>query len=230
MKIAITSIQHIGKRKTQQDRLWHPAEAECSSEVTGGVLALVADGMGGMANGEEAAQKAITVFVETWQNQALETPVTNLLDTALTEANRAVFEYSREINEMGNCGTTLIAAVVSGNDLQWISVGDSRLYLFRQGELIQLSTDHNDGYYLTSYVGAREPDEIDKSEKPFPLESGDWLLLCSDGLHGFLNDMEITTSLHGSPAEAMERVLARILALEHPHQDNVTLIILTALD
>ncbi len=223
MNIITASAQYIGRRKNQQDYFWHSATVP-SSDVPGGVLAVVADGMGGLALGEEASRRAVEVFVDTWQQRSASDTVGDALEAALTQANRAVYEHSVEINERGNFGTTLIAAVVTADTLHWISVGDSRLYRLRQGVLSQLSTDHNDGYYLTSYVGAREPEEIDRNEQPVALESGDWLLLCSDGLHGFLEDADIAAGLHGSPAEALERLMAQIKAQDHPHQDNVTII------
>ncbi len=226
MKILTASAQYIGRRKNQQDSVWHPATTQ-STDAPGGVLAVVADGMGGLARGEEASRLATEVFVDTWQQHVGDGTVAEALEAALTQANRAVHGYSEQINQRGNFGTTLIAAAVTADQLQWISVGDSRLYHLRQGVLRQLSTDHNDGYYLTSYVGAREPDEIDRSQQPVVLEPGDWLLLCSDGLHGFLGDDAIAAWLHGSPAAAIEQLMTQLRNLDHPHQDNVSIIVMT---
>ena len=165
------------------------------------------------------------------------------------EANAAVRELAAGVNADGGLGTTLVAVVVAGHSLYWISAGDSRLYLFRQGRMTRITQDHNYAGWLreaayrgdvapdaaelhpgrdalTSYLGQAELEKIDRNVRSYPLEAGDWLLLCSDGLHGMLSEAEIGAELVGEPQDAAERLILRTLEKKHPHQDNVSAVIL----
>ncbi len=226
MKVTPGNAQYQGERKDQQDTCWISRMDDQAFIQHGGILAIVADGMGGLANGAEASRLATTTFSNGYLSKPVEQSVRDALDEAVEIANQAVYARSVDIGERGNFGTTLVAAAVTTEGLYWISVGDSRLYLLRQGELTQVSLDHSEGHYLTSYIGDRRIDEIDRNLRPFPLESGDWLLLCSDGLHGFMSHEAILAQLKDHPQDAADRLIERIKALKHPRQDNTTVVIL----
>jgi len=150
----------------------------------------------------------------------------------------------------GEVGTTLVAAVVKDRQLYWVSVGDSRIYLYRRGIMYQLTTDHDYGRELarqakagelsweealghsqrealTSYLGLPELPEVHRSTTPMPLAPGDRILLCSDGLYRALSLEEMGGALAAaSPQEAAEALVAQALAKRNPHQDNITVAIL----
>ena len=250
MKILPGNAQNIGRRQDQQDEFWFSDIGDTAFVSHGGVLAIVADGMGGLEKGGEASRLAARTFGQSYLGKAPAQPIPEALQIALERANLAVCKLSKSVDDFSNVGTTLVAAAIARDGLHWIAVGDSRLYLFRRGELTRFTTDHNysevlrgkvgqgqlslaeaerdpDWNSLTSYLGMAKFEEVDRNLRPFPLEAGDWILLCSDGLHGILGDREIAGELHGNPQDAADRLIQRVLALNHPRQDNVTIAIMS---
>ena len=171
-------------------------------------LALVADGMGGAACGEVAAQMTADCVAEMLRVPS-EAGAVAALEAAITEANRRVWLHARNTHECNGMGTTIVAACWRGARLAIANVGDSRAYLLRHGELTQLSYDqslvnelrHNLGLtdeqikryanrnVLTQAIGTSENVAIRTTEIDFV--PGDVVLLCSDGLHGIVADEAI---------------------------------------
>ncbi len=171
-------------------------------------LALVADGMGGAACGEVAAQMTADCVAELVRVPSGAGAVA-ALEAAITEANRRVWLHARNTHECNGMGTTIVAACWRGARLAIANVGDSRAYLLRHGELTQLSYDqslvnelrHNLGLtdeqikryanrnVLTQAIGTSENVAIRTNEIDFV--PGDVVLLCSDGLHGIVADEAI---------------------------------------
>ncbi len=171
-------------------------------------LALVADGMGGAACGEVAAQMTADCVAELVRVPSGAGAVA-ALEAAITEANRRVWLHARNTHECNGMGTTIVAACWRGARLAIANVGDSRAYLLRHGELTQLSYDqslvnelrHNLGLtdeqikryanrnVLTQAIGTSENVAIRTTEIDFV--PGDVVLLCSDGLHGIVADEAI---------------------------------------
>lgn len=216
-------------------------------------LFLVADGMGGHNAGEVASKlavEAIGSFMRrthegddvTWPyglDPKLSFPANRLL-TAIKLANRRVFKAGETRDEYTGMGTTVVAALVDAGQLIFAGVGDSRLYLFTGGRLIQLTTDdswvatlqsqepsaetpsgkHPLRHVLTNVVGAREQVDLHVIERP--LLPDEMLLLCSDGLHVEVDDSSIAKILGGSAdaSAAAERLVQA--ALEQRAADNIT--------
>jgi protein phosphatase len=134
----------------------------------------------------------------------------------------------------GTSGTTLSAAVVEGNRLYWASVGDSRVYILRRDEIVQVTRDHNymlrlkdevskgiitdeeananpKKEALISYIGAGNIELIDSNKDPFILENGDIVLMCSDGLTKSLSDEDIARIISEHYGDIRET--ARLLPL-----------------
>lgn len=248
MIVCLGNYQHIGARSSQQDAFGFSDKDDLVFVAHGGVLAVVADGMGGMANGGEASQLAVRAFLHAYMAKQSDEAVPTAMQRAFDEANQSVINLSHQVGEE-NVGTTLVAAVIHGNALHWISVGDSRLYLWRNGQLMRLSEDHiyaNDldrdavngnisredaenhpeRRSLTSYLGLALLDLIDCNPKPFPLFAGDRLLLCSDGLYATLEEVEIAPLFDRETQQTAEDLVALILAKNRPSQDNLTVAIL----
>lgn len=248
-KIIPGNAQHIGRRREQQDAFAFSDFEDEAFRAHGGVLALVADGMGGMALGREAAQTAVKAMLEAYRLKTPDESVKEALLRALRFANEAVYRMAEAEGVPGESGCTLVAAVVHDEALDWVSVGDSRLYLLRDGKLQRLTEDHCFGRKLdravrmgllseeealfhperealTSFVGIECLREIEVSEEPLPLRESDRLLLCSDGLYRTLLEEEIEELLSLSPPEAAERLVQKALEKDHPYQDNVTVEVL----
>ena len=253
MRIIPGNAQDIGRRKEQQDDFGFSDIENSNMVLHAGVLALLTDGMGGLSLGREAGQLAKITMLMEYEKKSNEETIPQALERSLVAANEAVLQLAQGEGLEGEIGTTLVAAVIKDYDLYWISVGDSHLYLFRDGRLHQLNADHNyaqrlahmvaagtinkdeaenhvDRKALTSYLGLAHLTEVDQNLKPFPLENGDRVLLCSDGLYGTLTEDEIASSLLKGPQEAAENLVEQVLAKQRHHQDNVTVAILACED
>ena len=167
----------------------------------------------------------------------------NLLRTAVHLANRRVFRAAEREDEYTAMATTVVAALIAGNRLAVASAGDSRLYLHAAGKLTQVTHDDtwaatvlgtqgaaNAGsgarslrHVLTNVIGAREHAEVRLEETE--LVGGELILLCSDGLHGVLDDATIAALL--TEAQTPEAAVPRLIdeALARNVKDNVTAIV-----
>jgi protein phosphatase len=246
------NAQHIGARQYQQDAFGFSDLTDEGFRRHAGLLAIVADGMGGLEHGDQASRAAIRGFLAAYREKRPEEPIPAALRRGVLAANSAVFDLSRQAGAPGDIGTTLVAAVLHEDALHWISVGDSPLILVRDGELTVVNAAHTydqvlrrrvdvgeisrtqarrhpDREALTSYLGMAELGEFDSSVRPFPLRPGDYILLASDGLTKTLRAGEITAALGGSDVQgACEALVRAAISLELPDQDNVTVIALRA--
>ncbi|MBE5040324.1 PP2C family protein-serine/threonine phosphatase [Ructibacterium gallinarum] len=237
------NAQHIGSREEQQDYfsytdLFDPVQIDCL-----GCTAVMADGMGGLENGREAAVTAVNEFLNSYTAAMNDgAAIQDALFEALQCANTMVCQYA-------GAGATCIGAVVKENHLHWISVGDSHLYLFRKGLLRQLNQDHvyaselDDLYQsgliskddalnhperkaLTSYLGMPALTHIDQNARSFPLRMGDKLLLCSDGLYQTLSEEEMINILTNQKDDVAQTLVDTAIAKQKPGQDNVTAVLM----
>lgn len=249
MQIRPDNAQAIGGRKQQEDSFGFSSfdKEEIINKI--GLAAIMADGMGGLSNGREASQLAVQSFLNYYQNANGEEDIPILLKQAVLHANESVCQFSQSAGIQNLAGSTFIAAAIKDDKLYWISVGDSHIYLFRDYELIQLTEDHvyanvlNEEVALgnitkeeaenhpqraalTSFLGLAELEEIDQNVLPFPLRPGDRILLCSDGVYGFISEEEIKGVLSQHQFHACERLIEKVLEQKHPFQDNITAILL----
>lgn len=204
MKFTIYQESRVGTRQYNQDRV-----AYCYSRDT--LLLIVADGMGGHANGEVAAQIATTHITGLFQREArphLPDPMF-FLSVAIEGAHTEICAEAERQGMTENPRTTCVVCVVQNNVAYWAHVGDSRLYLVRDGKVLAQTRDHSlvqtlvDSGSITaeqarshparnrifSCLGGQQEPQIDFSRKT-PLRDGDVLVLCTDGVWGPLeNDL-----------------------------------------
>ena len=238
-----------GKREYQEDDYGLLDGRDLGLDGSEHSMLLVADGMGGHVGGATASGLLSKTFVEVYP-QASGSIVDRLRD-CLEAANKAIADAIAENPELDSMGSTLVAAVVASEGLHWISVGDSPLWLFRQGQLERLNADHSMAPILADLVAkggmteeeaARDPRRhslrsavmgddihlIDASAQPVAVAQGDRLLLASDGLLT-LSEQEIAAILQktqDAPLEASAAALIQAVeAAEHPHQDNTTVLL-----
>lgn len=220
-----------------------------------GLLAAVADGMGGAAAGEIASREglaSIAVYMfGHWGRfpaaQRTESDLYQALLGAADCASAAVLRYSDDDRTARGMGSTLTAVVVWNGHAHFIQVGDSRAYLYRKPDLVQLTKDqtlvgemiasgfltpeqaktHPQRSMITQALGSPQPLKAELGK--VMLRRGDRLLLCSDGLHGELSDEQLKEflALNYSPRRTLELMLE--VALEHGGRDNITALLL-ALD
>lgn len=210
-------------------------------------FAVLCDGMGGQNGGQLAAQKA-TDFVTEMLSRDLrpgmaETSLRSIVLSAVAGANALVYDISRKNAELAGMGTTLIAAVFDGGHVFVAYVGDSRAYhLSAAGEETQLTKDHTvvqmlldigeidreeaqrhpKRHYITRAVGVASTVEADFLEHP--LEPGDTILLCSDGLYHYVEAGSLAGHLRESlAAKSVDNLIA--LANQAGGSDNITAVV-----
>jgi protein phosphatase len=219
--------QHQGARHYQEDS-W-----ALKTLKDGTVLAVVADGMGGHAGGAVASRLVADAAVKAVEQG-------RSLADGLQAANAAVQAGVKSKQELAGMGSTLIAALVAGDEVRWVSVGDSPFYMVSAGKLERLNADHSMAPQIDALVargvitaeeGADHPGRhtlreavmgqpltlIDEGTRRLPADAR--LLLCSDGVHS-LGDADIASQ----SAKPVQVLISEVLAVGSPHQDNVTVI------
>lgn len=205
-----------------------------------GHLALVADGLGGHAGGATASRLAVETIEQTYFDTHASEPHA-ALQAAFHAANRAIFQAARKTFDLFGMGTTCTALAVCGRRAYCAHVGDSRLYLLRDGAIYLMSEDHSavmdlvrrgvlhrndarqhaDRNVLLRALGTRRSVEVTCWDKPFPVCAGDVFVLSSDGLHDLVADAEIQTLAQATePSAACAALIA--LAKERGGHDNIT--------
>ena len=223
------------------DAVAHPA-----SEAV--LIAVLADGMGGHTGGALASRMVCERFLDACSSR--NGPVPERLLTALEAANSALATKVHQNPMLAGMGSTLIGAVFSGEGVEWVSVGDSPLMLYRGGEIALLNEDHSLApeldrlvaagrmteaearhdprrHMLRSAVTGDEIDMVDVSRHPLRLVEGDFVILASDGLHT-LDTAEIARIVTAYGADGASAVAAALIRavedLREPHQDNATVV------
>ncbi|HWF35879.1 MAG TPA: Stp1/IreP family PP2C-type Ser/Thr phosphatase [Solirubrobacteraceae bacterium] len=201
---------------------------------------VVADGMGGAQAGEVASRIAVDAFAEGLPEDG--SPEERLAAVALT-ANKRIYDVSRTESERAGMGTTLTAAYLGENDLAIAHVGDSRAYLFRDGELTRLTQDHSlmaeliRRGKLTEEEAADHPQrsiitralgpepEVTVDTWTYPVRAADVILLCSDGLTSMIPEAQVADILRS--ADSLERAAQALIdeANRAGGRDNITVIL-----
>ena len=192
-----------------------------------GPLLIVADGMGGYTGGEYASTMVVDTIVDVIEKADIIT--VDVLREAILEANRMVFEKSQSYKELEGMGTTAVVAYVKEDTLLWAHVGDSRLYIYGDSQLRRMTNDHsmvqelvNAGTIteaevihhpkrnmLTRAIGVYDTVEVDTGM--VEVHEGERILLCSDGLSGYIEESRIEEILSEESSES--RVLEDLVQL-----------------
>lgn len=214
------------------------------SGYAGAHLLVVADGMGGPAGGDIASSVAVAHLAPLDDDVHPAGRLVPLLRGAVDAAHEELMERSGEDSALAGLGTTVVALLRSGNKLGMVHIGDSRAYLLRDGQLVQVTTDHTYVNHLVQ-TGRITPEQAERhphrnmilralgdNEGEVILDesirealAGDRWLLCSDGLHGMVAGDTIAETLAGipDPGACADRLVD--LALRAGGVDNVTVVI-----
>jgi protein phosphatase len=206
-------------RAANEDSCGHRAAAATT-------LVVVADGVSGYQAADVASQMAVEVTLEAWAKQSTSMRPEARLARAAQEANIAIYDRAMIVPELRGMATTLTAISLAGGQLAAAHVGDSRLYLVRRGRALQLTKDHRSNKVtLTRSVGRELIVAIDKLTRP--LEPGDVLVVCTDGLHNVVADADIARlSGDADPATACRALVDAALAAGA--DDNLTVAVVHA--
>lgn len=245
-EIAIGKLHGMGARKQQQDAF---GISELKEEIIKdkGIMVILADGMGGLSGGEKASMATVISCLNYFDTHEMAEPIPEEIVHMAEYVNCEVRQVLG--NRCGESGSTLIAVLVKDRQLYWISVGDSRIYLCRNGELRQLSQDHNYAAVLqekvdagemaqeealkdsqrnalTSYIGIECLEKIDYETKPHELLDGDRILLMTDGVYNTLSQEEIMDSMQYDIDKSMMHLGMQIEGKRKKNQDNYTTIVI----
>lgn len=244
MTLEIRAATDLGMKRSQNEDshgCWVPEDP--AERERRGVLVVVADGMGGSRAGEVASRLAVQTVIRVYREGLTGNPLDDLY-RAVETANQIVHTESVSHPDMNGMGTTCTALVVRGADAFLAHVGDSRAYLVQGGRMRQLTQDHSlvaqlvrDGQLtadqarsdprrnvVTRSVGVSAHVEIDAQRFESLLRNGDTLLMCSDGLHGLVQDEELTVLADdASLDDGCKRAI--VMANSRGGHDNITVVL-----
>lgn len=246
-KYDVSMLSEIGKRESQQDAAYVAANDDM-------VLAILCDGMGGKNAGALASKTAVEAFLDFFSVYSRSDQEFNCswTKTSVEQIDDIIYNLRDKEGNRIDCGCTLVAVMICKNQLHWISVGDSRLYIIRGNEIVQVNTDHNYVYELDrklrnheidmktynanlykkdaliSFIGMGGLTMMDISNEPFNLLKDDVVLLCTDGLYRAVNQDEICKIVETScdMEKACIRLSYEIQCKAIKDQDNATYILI----
>lgn len=250
-EVTTASYSVIGDRLTQEDAVYLSTEGTISLTQKARVLAVICDGMGGMANGGQASATAIQMIKDTFEQvqEDSEVNIPNFFISGIKTIDNTIYNFPR-VNGKGS-GTTMVAVLVENNQLYWASVGDSRIYILREKTLTQVTRDHNymlrlqemvnqgqisqeeantnrQREALISFLGIGNVSLLDVNMDPFQLQSGDIILLTSDGMTKVLSEEQIMDILsdNSSVEDRAKKLVETAVEQNMRSQDNTTVAVL----
>lgn len=214
------------------------------------LLMVLADGMGGHAGGAEASRIAVDAFLRTFPETG--GTVEERLRAGLEEAVSGLRGREAEDRRLRGMGTTVVAALCDGRGTDWLSVGDSPMWLFAGGGLVRLNADHSMAplldelvragelasdrartdrrrHMLRSAVTAGGPELVDCGYRSFRLLPGEYLLIASDGIETLAEEeiADVLRMADGGAEQAADALMTALRAAAGPHQDNATFVLLS---
>jgi PPM family protein phosphatase len=239
------SLTDVGLLRTNNEDSFLYWEPESEDEFRRkGRLAIVADGMGGYEGGLEASRLAVETVRYIYDHDFSGDPQTSL-SAGLQAGHNAIQRYAFEHPQFSGMGTTCTALSIVDGQLSFAHIGDSRLYLIRGESTTRLTRDHSyvgrlvengivrsedaethpQRHILTAALGSGRELTPDTPEHPIPLQDGDLLILCTDGLWSVIGEQQLSLIAHANaPAQACRKLVEA--ALDRGAPDNVTVIIL----
>lgn len=240
--VEVADYQDIGAREDQQDshEYSHP-----DLYAQQGLMAVVADGMGGLADGDKVSEAVVTAMMDGFFSGS---EAGNILLSLAEQANRKVNQLLGPTG-IGKSGSTMVAGLIREGAFHYISIGDSRICLFRDGQLMQLNREHvyqNElsvqalngvgtlsgavthpkAAGLTSYLGMGQLKYVDIPAESIAIREGDKFILMSDGVYNALQKEEISAALMNDAEKAAEMIREKIAEKAYRNQDNYSAVIL----
>jgi formylglycine-generating enzyme required for sulfatase activity/serine/threonine protein phosphatase PrpC len=247
----IAGSQIDGARDYQEDAFLITRLGDPDGDNAGSMV-IVADGMGGHAAGNVASNMAVQTFNRHLSKNFPNANVSQTLYEAVLQANASITTTVAETAALKGMGCTLVACVLDREGLRWVSVGDSHLYLLRDGKLTKKNADHSYGGFLDRMALAGTPveaeagfsrnmlmsaltgddiAEVDCPEDPLPLRPGDRIILSSDGLDT-LTEERVIEICAGAPSarQCVDDLLQGVSDAGAPRQDNTTVIVIDVVE
>ncbi len=248
--VVIGSSSVIGSRKEQQDTIL--TDKDYAYIQNKRVIATLCDGMGGLNGGAVASQISTAIIYQEffkWQD------VDNLpgfYTNVIPKIDDEVFSLKNEDGSPMKAGTTLVSVIIKEDQLYWASVGDSHIYIIRNGEILCITEEHNylkllkekvirgeiteeemnsnpQKEALISYIGMGGVKYIDINYKPFQLIEGDYIVLCSDGLYRTVEEKEMKSIIYScgdDVNEAAKCLTDCAINKGKKNQDNTSVVVI----
>ncbi|MFA0809525.1 PP2C family protein-serine/threonine phosphatase [Microbulbifer epialgicus] len=237
-----------GDRPDQEDDFGILDKQGINGEEKEHTVLILADGMGGAVSGRTASTSVVSSAIRGYQEQ--NGPIVNRLSQSCIEANRELARLIKTNSQLNGMGSTLVVASITKSGIQWVSIGDSPLWLFRNDKLQRLNADHSLSPFLmemaaqghlTEEAARADPkrhilisavmggviEKLDLAPQPTPLQPDDIILLASDGVET-LTENRIKEIL-GRPDRDIgvitKNLINAVIAKNHPGQDNTTVIL-----
>lgn len=242
-RLVVGAATETGQVREENEDAIFEADPTADIVATNGMLVAVADGMGGYQRGEVAAQIAIDVLREEYYgSEVAPAEIPDRLRRSFRRANQRIYEGGTANGEESMMGTTLVAAVIRGNDLTIANVGDSRAYLIRANRATQVTRDHSlvaeqvaagamtaeearesqHRNIITRALGHSQRVDVDIFE--IRLLADDRLILTSDGTHDYVDESDLVEITMKSPPEQAAKELIA-LAMANESNDNASAVV-----
>jgi len=253
LEFAYCELAIAGTRPYQEDttRVWRPNSSSARNRP---LLAVLADGMGGHVSGEVASRLATEQYVHAFSSE--HGSVDQRLEHALHAGNDAILNAIRREKNLNGMGCTLVAGYIDQDGLRWASVGDSLLLLFRDRVLLRKNESHSLGALLDQHAEANVISEDEAKNSPrrhtlrsaltgapiplmqieteaHPLQSGDWIVMASDGLETLSGDeiaRIISEHENAQPNVVAKALLDEVSSAGLANQDNTTVVVIRVSD
>ncbi len=249
MYINTGNSQDQGARPYQEDSFGYSNIIDSDILSNKGMLAILSDGMGGLANGKSVADYVVQASIAMFDSINPQADISEQLMNIVRYINNSVCEqYAADGSS--KAGATMVFAYIFKNRIYWITVGDSRLYCYRNGNLLQMNEDHDyknqlyreyineggnlqdveqDGQKdsLVCFIGKREIPYVDVSIKGYKIKPNDTFILCSDGIYNGISEDAMKDILSNNDAQnASDKIVANVLSSRFPGQDNMTIMVI----
>lgn len=246
--LSIGNAQHCGKRDYQEDSFGF---SDISEEKVNekGVMAVLADGMGGLKNGKAVSETVVGSVLGWFDENTGGFPTGENLKGVTAEINKRICETYCKGGSV-EAGSTVVEVVIKDGYMHWLSVGDSRIYIKRETGLHQINEDHdylnqllqdaidsgdnvNDAFNdpqkdsLAECIGKEIIEKYDYSKTAYKLSKGDIVVLCSDGVYNALSSEEMNRIISDNAMESCGNIIDSVARKGIPGQDNNTIIVMS---
>lgn len=242
--------QNQGARPYQEDSFGYSNIIDSNVVSSKGLLAILSDGMGGLSNGKSVADYVVQASIAMFDSIKPQSDISEQLDNIVRYINNSVCEQYSADEGGSKAGATMVFAYIFKNRIYWITVGDSRLYCFRNGHLLQMNEDHDyknqlyreyieDGGNLKEieedsqkdslvcFIGKKELPYVDVSIKGYKIKPNDTFVLCSDGIYNGISEDTMKEILSNYDAQtASDKIVSNVVSSRFPGQDNMTVMVI----
>lgn len=250
IEVYVGTSSVMGRRKEQQDAI--KTDDFYAYAENDKMISVLCDGMGGLSGGERASALCTSIVRDTFHSDEQFFSIPEFYKTVITRADDEVSGLKNPLGKPLGAGTTLASVVIQEDELYWASVGDSRIYIIRNNEILCITKDHNflmllnervqkgeltqeeansnpKKEALVSYIGMGGVRYIDMNSRGFHLRDEDYIILCSDGLYRSMTQDEIkriVCSFSQDTQQAAEMLTGVALSKNLKNQDNTSVVVI----